>query len=480
MSLFGILNTASAALLNTQTQIGTVSNNIGNSNTPNYVARQAITIESDPAAGGTDTVQINRAINTTLQQEYLQQSTTSANQSYVNSIYTQLEQLDGSAAGTPSLPAAMQQFTAAFQALQTTPSAATAQQGVITAGQNLVQTVQGIASGVQALFTQVGAQTQSDVTTLNTTLANIASLNTQIAANTGAGLSTAALQDTLDAAVQTVSTLVPVQASFANDGTVQLSTPQGVQLVSGPTAISLAFNAATDTIYNASDPSQNSLNAAFAGGQIGAEISTLDTSAAGVASQAPGSAPLQKVLDQLNSFADQFWAPNPPGPMTAFQAAYNNAAPTNTGELAADFFTIANFGASPSTDAFGFQVNPALLNGTATVKQAGASPVVAQLLATNNSFSAGGVTAANASYTGIAQALANNQTQRAQLAQSDQQASSAALTTTQSTYQNATGVNVNQELTQLIVLQNSYGASAKVISIVEQLFSTLDNATTAH
>ena len=474
MSLFGIINNAAASLLNTQTQIGTVSDNIGNSNSTSYVNRQATLIEANPASGGTDQVLITRAVNTALQQDFLQQSTTSSNQTFINNIYTQLEQLDGSASGTPSLSSAMQNFTAAFQALQVTPSDAAAQANVIQAGQSLVQTVQGIASGVQSMVTQVGQQAQTDVGTLNTNLANIATLNTQIAAAAGTGQSTAALQDTLDSAIQTVSTLVPIRVSFANNGTAQLATPDGVELV-GVTANSFAFNSATDTIYAANDPSEASLNASFSSGQIGAEISTLDTSAAGVASQNPADAPLQKVLDQLNSFADQFYAAPPAAP-TAFQAAYNNAAPANAGEQATDFFTISNYGASPSTDAFGFQVNPALVAGTATIKQAGVTPVVAQLLAATNSFSAGGVTATNATYTSVAEAIATNQTQRAQQAQTSQQTASTALTTTQSTYQNATGVNVNTELTQLIVLQNTYGAAAKVISVVNQLLTALQAA----
>jgi flagellar hook-associated protein 1 FlgK len=474
MSLFGILNSTSAALANNQTQIGTVSNDIANSNTPNFVNQQANTVETTP--GAADQVVISRAVNTTLQQELLQQSTLSANQTFTNNIYTQLEQLDGSASGTPALSSAMQAFTAAFQALQATPASPTTQQDVIQAGQTLAQTVQGIANGVAAIQTRVGQQAQSDVGTLNTTLAGIATLNGQIAAATNAGQPTATLQDSLDTAIQTVSTLVPLRVSFADNGTAQLSTPGGVELVNGVTAASFGFNSTTDTIFAANDPSQTSLNGSFAGGQIGAEISTLDTSAAGVASQNPADAPLQKILNQLSSFADQFFAAPPAAP-TAFQAAYNNALPAATGtELAANFFTINNPAASPNGDAFGFQVNPALLNGTATINQSAASPVVAQLIATTNNFNAGGVSVTNSTYTDIAEAIASNQTQNAQVVQTNQQTSSAALTTTQATYQNATGVNVNTELTQLIVLQNSYGASAKVLSVIQQIFSALETA----
>jgi flagellar hook-associated protein 1 FlgK len=475
MSLFGILNTATTALLNTQTQIATVSDNVNNSNASNFVARQATLVDTTPASGDTDTVQISRAVNTALQSEVLQQTTSSGGQSFINNIYTQLEQLDGASSGTPILTSAMESFTAAFQALQATPESTTTQNEVIQAGQTLVQAVQTLSNGVEAIATTVTQQAQTDVGNLNSSLSTIANLNNQIVAAANGGHPTAALEDTLDQSLQTVANLVPIQVSFADNGTVQVSTPQGVSLV-GVTAANFTYSATTDTIFATNDPNQTALNGSFAGGQIGAELSTLDTSAAGVASSAPGSASLQKIRDQLNSFADQFWAANPPGPETAFQAAYNNAAPTQTGELASDFFTIANPGATPSTDRFGFQVNPALLNGTSTVKQSAASPVAAQLVASTNTFSAGGVSASNATYTGIAEAIASTQTGAAQQVQSAQQSASAALTTTQTTYQNATGVNVNQELAQLIVLQNTFGASSKVISVVEQLLNALQAA----
>jgi flagellar hook-associated protein 1 len=187
MSLFAILNSAANALRNTQTQIGTVSDNIGNSNSASYVARQANLTESDPQAGGVDTVQITRAVNIALQQEFLQQNSAASNQNFINNIYNQLEQLDGSSTGTPNLVSAMQNFTSAFQALQATPESATAQQAVIQAGEGLAQTVQTIAGGVQSMITQTQQQATTDVNTLNTGLATIDTLNKQIVAANGAG-----------------------------------------------------------------------------------------------------------------------------------------------------------------------------------------------------------------------------------------------------------------------------------------------------
>ncbi len=472
MGLLSILNSAAQSLLNVQTQLNTVSNNISNANSPNYTQRNATVVEEDPSAdNGFDQIVVNRAVNTTLQQEVLNQSSTSAQSTFVNGIYTQLEQLDGSSSGTPTLSAALQSFVSAVQAFQATPEDQPAQQQVIQAGQNFANSIQTIADGVEQISQQVQSQTSSDVSTLNTTLSSIASLNTQIVEAKADGQPTAALEDTRDAAIQQVSNLVPVQLTQNADGSISLSTPSGVQLV-GLQSASFAFNSATDTIYSANDPAQTPLNTAFNTGQISAELSTLDTSAAGVASQTPSQAPLQKIRDQLNALVDLFVNPVSTGTPTAIQSAYDDATPVNTGELPTSFFTLPS-PLTAGTERFSLQVNANLLNGTNTLKESAATPLLNALTATNQTFSAGGLSLSNVSVSAVTDGIANNETARAQQAQSDQQTSATALATTQTTYANATGVNVDQQLAQLIVLQNSYGASAKVISVVDQLFTLL-------
>jgi flagellar hook-associated protein 1 FlgK len=475
-SLFGIISNATQSLFNVQTQIGVVADNIGNANSPNFTARQATTIEQNPETGGTDVVAITRAVNNTLQQEVLAQSNDAAKKTSVDQLYTQLEQLDGSASGTPSLSGALQQFVNAFKAFQATPEDTAVQGNVVQTATNFVNTIQTVATGVEQISAQTTKQVQSDVTTLNNSLSAIAALNAQISGAQGTGQPTAALEDTRDAAIQQVATLVPVRVQQNANGTDFLSTPDGVELV-GPTANAFTYNPGNNTISSSLDPNQTPLNTAFSNGQISAGLDTLDTSAAGVASQTPSKAPLEKIRDQLNTLVDQFWN-QPPGAPTAFQAAYNSAGPTNAGELNTDFFTNTSFGLSPNADRFGLAVNPALLNGTSTLKQSAASPVLAQLIGTTQNFSAGGVTLANVSFNTITDTLASNQTQRAQQARTDQQGASAGLTTTQATFKNATGVNVDQELSRLIVLQNTYGASAKVISVVDQLFTQLQTLST--
>jgi flagellar hook-associated protein 1 FlgK len=476
MGLLSILNTAANSLLNVQTQINTVSDNVGNSNTPNFASRTATVVENNPT--GADSVVIGRAVNTTLQQEVFAQSSASAGATFTNNIYTQLEQLDGSASGTPTLSSTLESFVNAVSNFQATPEDQSSQQQVIQAGQNFANAIQTIGAGVAQIQSQVSTQTTNDVSTLNKTLASISALNSQIVAAKAVGQPTAALEDSRDAAVSQVAALVPVQVQQNSDGSETLNTPSGVQLV-GLQPASFGYNAATNTVFSTGDPAQTPLNATFTSGQISAELATLDTSAAGVASSSPSQAPLQKVTDQLNALVGLFVNPAAPnitpagaGVPTAIQAAYDNATPVNAGELPVSLFTVPA-GTTPATLSFNFQVNANLLNGTDTLKQSSATPLLNALNAANLSFNVGGVSLTNSNVATIAQGIASGQTARAQQAQSTQQASSTALTATQTSFDNATGVNVDQQLAQLIVLQNSYGASAKIISVVDQLFTLL-------
>src|SRR5262249_7688740 len=154
---------ATQSLLNTQTQIGVVSTNIGNSQNPNYVER--VTTIIDGGSGG-GVVDVSRQINLTLQQEMFGQAGASTGNSYLLGIYNQLEQLDGSATGTPLLSTAAQSLITAFQAFAAEPESLTSQTAVIQAASGLVNTVHQLSSGIESIATQVQSQAQADVKTL--------------------------------------------------------------------------------------------------------------------------------------------------------------------------------------------------------------------------------------------------------------------------------------------------------------------------
>ena len=487
MSLLSIIGTSTQSLFNTEKQIAIASENIGNAQNPNYVQQNASIVDSGSPAGIVD---VSRQVDTALQQELFSQNATGTGQGYLNQIYQQLEQLTGSASGTPSLSGAMQSFVSAFQSFEAQPESQSAQSAVTQAAQGLVSTVQSTASGIEAIAGQVQGQAQSDVGSLNTDLTQIAQLNAQIVSAKSAGKSTANLEDSRDALVSQVSALIPVKVTPNADGSIRLATPDGVTLIDGSTAAQFTYTpfklgsngtAGTDASITLVDQPNVSLDASFAGGKIGNELSILRVDDAGAASTDPAVAPLEKARRQLDAFVDQFYSSNPASP-TAFQAAYNNAPSGNATDLAANLFIVQNQGPGgqpqgAGSDRFGFELNPLLTSGAATLKQSSGNPVV-QALTQNSSttpISAGDLTNFSGSLTALANAIAADQTQRAGTAQANAQTSGAAQSATQTAYANSTGVSMDQQLADLIVLQNSYNASGKVISVVSSLAQALLN-----
>jgi flagellar hook-associated protein FlgK len=233
---------------------------------------------------------------------------------------------------------------------------------------------------------------------------------------------------------------------------------------------------ASGVIYLANDPNQTALNTSFSGGEMGAQLNILRSDTTAIQSTDPSMAPLAKLQQQLNAFADLFYNATTP---TTFQAAYNNAA-TNPGELASNLFVISTATPTSPNDANNLEVNPALTSivspnaAIQTIKQASATAVTAAL---GQSLSFGGgttnITATSGTLSQIATIIAADQSSRSSSAQTAATTASANLSTASTSYQGSTGVNLDQQLSLLVVLQNSYNAAAKIIGTVNSLQQAL-------
>ena len=398
MSLLSILSNATNALLNSQAQINVVSSNIGNASNPNYSQRSADVIDKSPQnGGGTQIVDVTRAVDGTLQTNYLNQTTNAAASSTISQLYTQLEQLTGSSTASPALSSALQTFQNAWQALQATPEDATVQAQVLSSARGLVNTIQSVSHGVEQIASQVTTQLGSDVGTLNTSLSQIATLNQQIVSGQHAGQDTTALQDTRDQLITTVAGLVPVQQQMNADGSIYLSTPTGVALVQ-QSANSFAYDKTTDSFYAAGDPAKTSLNRALTNGQIGAEIGILANTGAQTGSD----------VNSLNSYLAQVSTINAAitaaGSATAaqtaqlgkLQTAIQAELPATTaagpnGEL---FFSL---GATPLADAAG--AHPLAYNSTSNTIYLASDPTQASL---NGAITSGALQTDLTSFTSVA------------------------------------------------------------------------------
>jgi flagellar hook-associated protein FlgK len=137
-------------------------------------------------------------------------------------------------------------------------------------------------------------------------------------------------------------------------------------------------------------------------------------------------------------------------------------------ELKTGFFT--------GTDRFTFQVNQALIDGTQQLKKNSASDVVNALNSSDRTFVAAGLTVSGVSYKGMMVGIAGTAIANAKSVSDQAKFNSESLTQTNQRYQADVGVNLDDELANLQVLQNAYAASARLLTVIQTLFDTLQAA----
>jgi flagellar hook-associated protein 1 FlgK len=137
-------------------------------------------------------------------------------------------------------------------------------------------------------------------------------------------------------------------------------------------------------------------------------------------------------------------------------------------ELNQAFFT--------GTDRYTFKVNQSLLDGTQQLKKNSASSTVTALTAADRNFVSAGLVLTNVSYKGMAVGLVGASLVNAKTIQDAGKFHTDSLTLTEQRYQSDVGVNLDEEIANLQVLQNSYAASARLLTVVQDLFDQLQQA----
>ncbi len=459
MSLLGALDSALSGMRATQINVQTVSNNLANAGDENYtrktVTQQAVVGGADiggvkvTAYGRVVSNNLNKAYNTSLSEQGLTQSQTG--------YFSQIKDLYGISTDSTALGDAVTNFGNAWQSLTASPEDVTRQSQVINSGNALANEIKRLSAGIETLDRQIQQDTKDGVSRVNQLLKTVTALNAQISNGQGTGQATGDLEDQRDTAVREIAKYVAVQQLPGELGTVRLLTNGGLTLLDAQ-GQTLAYDGTT--IRNAQG---DDLGGLLKGGSFEALLNIRADSSPSAASADSGTEVIRKLRNQLATVADNFLSTA--GSPTSFAAAYNGAT-TKTGELAGSFFT--------GSDQYTISINANLMNGSAVVKTASAQPVSTAINDNTRAITAAGVSTTSKSYFGfvssiisaIGQASANI-SERATIA-----------TITAANYKervgNTSGVNVDEELVRLTQLQNSYAASARVITTVKDMFDVLD------
>jgi flagellar hook-associated protein 1 FlgK len=505
MSLNSVVSIACGGLGNITSQLAVVSQNISNATTPDY-AREVSTQTSLTAGSqgmGVQTGAVTRDINTQLQTISLQQNAVVAGLKTTQTALQQIDAVQGTVGGGSDLSSLLGNLQNAFSTLQTDPSNQTQQSAVVSAAQTLATQTNTISTAIGTARQNAQNNIVSEVTTLNTTLATIGSLSNQIVALKANGQSTANLENQRDAAMDTVSSLVSVRFLAQPNGDMLAMTSGGLSLPlhggATPFTTQSVTVGASSTYPGGGIPgimlNGQDVTGQLTGGQIGANVTLRDTTLPSYQGQ------LDEFAQTLsNRFSQQgltlFTAPDGTVPSTGGTPAQSgyvgyagimqvNPAVTATPSLVRDgtnTITGSATGASaftpnPTTGPAGFTtLITRILNYTfGTQAQTGVpqpAPAVTGLGAAGN-LSANYAPPTDLSSFAVdvvtAQATDSGNT-TTQLA-----TETSVQTSLQSQVSSKDGVNIDQEMSNMIQLQNAYGANARVITAVQALWSQLLN-----
>jgi flagellar hook-associated protein 1 FlgK len=298
-TLFGSLSIAVRSLLAQEGALDVTANNTSNVNTPGYSRELPILTEAPPL----DTGQISigngvnfegvQSVRDNILELRIDQETQQQNrlESYVNSM-NQVQSLFNETGGA-GLSDALNQFFNSFQQLADNPTDVPTRQAVISAGQDLASAFQQTGQQLSSIQQGVDQQVGQTIAEINSDTTQLASLNEQVSSVQGNSEQAGMLQDQQYSVLNNLSQLVDVAVTYANDGSLTITTANGVPLVAGANnfALSTATNPSTgfqDIFSQGTD-----VTSSFTGGQLAglldardqaipSTISNLDNLAAGI------------------------------------------------------------------------------------------------------------------------------------------------------------------------------------------------------
>jgi flagellar hook-associated protein 1 FlgK len=158
----------------------------------------------------------------------------------MSGLFSQLNGLLGGPGDNQSLATQMTNLSAAFANASQAPTSSASRTGVTNALNGVAATFSSISGTISALQTQVDQQAVNSISTTNTLIKQIFDMNTQIRTATASGDQASGLLDQRDVALSNLAQVMGIKTSANPDGSVNVSTADGFNLVSN-TYATLAY-----------------------------------------------------------------------------------------------------------------------------------------------------------------------------------------------------------------------------------------------
>ncbi|MGI1662073.1 flagellar hook-associated protein FlgK [Palleronia sp. KMU-117] len=482
MSISGSLSNALSGLTASARATQLVSSNVANAMTEGYGRRElSLSARLTGGAGsGVSVDGVTRIIDETVLRDRRLADAGMASADTESAFFADLQALVGIPGDEGALSSRLAAFEAALIEASSRPDLQARLEAVARTAVDLASGLNGTSDGIQALRMDADAEIARTISDTNTTLARIAEVNALILRNGGAGRDVSSLLDQRQQLVDRLADVVPLRVLPRDNGTIAIYTQGGAALLDirpaklgfAPTATIVADMTQTSGALSGLTVNgqliQTSGNfAPFAGGRLDALFRIRDDAA--VTAQARVDAVARDLVERVTDPAvDATLAPGAAGLFTDAGAAFD---PANEVGLAARL--AVNAAVLPASGGALWRIRDGI--AAAAPGEAGSNAVLSALsaaLQADRTPSSGAFTVAARTASGLAGDLAS-------LIGSDLRAAD-----TTSAYRRAQleslrltelsgGVDTDQEMQKLLLIEQAYAANAQVIRTVDDLIQLL-------
>ena len=430
-----LISTAASGLSATQVVLNAISNNVANSSTDGY-SRRTVTLTS-VASGGVTASSVNRETSFYLQQQNWNSNADVGYYTDYSEYVSYLEELMSS--DSLNITTNLSTFYSALEAASASPDDDSLRTAVLTDAESLATSFNSLSGYLDEISDEVDSEVSSSMDTVNNLTSQIADLNAQITSLQSTGQDTSSLEDTRDAAITSLSSLVEIDVTQQDDGSYTITLPQGQTLVSGSSAGSMAWDSTNGlTVTYGSQTTSVSEEMSGSLGGLFAFVNDVLT-------------PTQTALDDLASSV-----------ATALNDAQADGYDLD-GNSGTDLFTWDSSDPAGSLAVVdSFTSDDLAFSGSATAGSGDNTNLLAMLDLASDQES---------SYTALVTKLGQLSSNA-----SDSLTSTTALQSSlQDSLDSISGVNLDEEAADLVSYQNLYSANSKVLTVADELFDTLLN-----
>ncbi|MBL8562720.1 MAG: flagellar hook-associated protein FlgK [Gemmobacter sp.] len=480
MSLISAMNSAISGLAVSSRLADLTSTNIANAATPGYLRRQA-DVSSAVLGGEGAGVTINgirRDLSLYLQNERRGAEASVSNQDARATFLARVETSLGTDSEN-SLMGRIAAFDTALIAAASRPESDARLSTVLTSARQVIDHIGTTAKSIQTARTEADSAIAAEVDVLNSALAQVEELNGRIVAANIAGRDSTGLQDLRQRQIDQIAGIIPLREIPRENGMIALYSTNGSPLLEGKASefgfsatrgitadMTLSGGQLSGLTMNGRDMSTEA-NGLLAGGSLSAHFAVRDE-------LAPAA---QAKLDGLSrDLVERFQASGLDSTLPSGAAGLftdGGAAFVSTDEVGLSARLQINAAADPEQGGALWRLRDGL--GAATTGSVGDSTFINRLRGALTAETTPASGALDSGPRSLA-ALASDITSRAardRVTVEDQLTFAQSRATTLQEQEQVHGVDTDQELQNLLLIEQSYAANARVIQTIDDMLATL-------